>query len=75
MRVRLNTEIDRYEYLTILQEDERLSTYVPLWSLAWGANMNIQYCTAAGFLSYISKYVPKPEPSGAVADNDAHIVV
>ena len=71
MRVRLNTEVDRYEYLTILQEDERLSTYVPLWSLAWGANMNIQYCTAAGFLSYISKYVPKPEPSGAVADNEA----
>jgi len=70
MRVRLNTEIDRYEYLTVLKEDERLSTYVPLWSLAWGANMNIQYCTAAGFLSYISKYVPKPEPSGAVADNE-----
>ena len=47
-RVALNVETDRYEYLTILEEDERLSTYIPLWLLAWGANMNIQYCTAAG---------------------------
>ena len=67
----LDTEADRYEYTTILKEDERLSTYVPLWLLAWGANMNIQYCTAASFLSYIAKYVPKPETSGMVADNEA----
>ena len=52
-------------------EDERLSPYIPEWLLAWGANMNIQFCTAAGFLGYISKYVPKPEPSGAVADTEA----
>ena len=50
----LNAETDRYEYRTELAEDQRLSPYIPLWSLAWGANMNIQYCTAAGFLGYIS---------------------
>ena len=66
--VRLNDESQRYEYRTEKKEDERLSPYVPLWSLAWGANMNIQFCTAAGFLGYISKYVPKPEPSGLVED-------
>ena len=71
VRCKLDTEADRYEYTTILKEDERLSTYVPLWLLAWGANMNIQYCTAASFLSYIAKYVPKPETSGMVADNEA----
>ena len=66
--LRLNDESQRYEYRTEKKEDERLSPYVPLWSLAWGANMNIQFCTAAGFLGYISKYVPKPEPSGLVED-------
>jgi hypothetical protein len=70
-RVRLNTTTDRYEYRAELKEDERLSTYIPLWIAAWGANMNIQFCTAAGFLGYISKYVPKPEPSAAVADTEA----
>ena len=68
VRVWRNPETDRYEYRTELPEDERLSPYLPLWSLAWGANMNIQFCTAAGFLGYISKYVPKPEPSGTVED-------
>ena len=49
------TETDRYIYRTTHTEDQRLSTYVPVWLLAWGANMNIQYCTTAGFLNYISK--------------------
>lgn len=55
----LNPETDRYEYRCTEEEDRRLSPYVALWSLAWGAGMNIQRCTSAGFLSYISKYVTK----------------
>ena len=51
----LDPTSDRYIYRADEEEDRRLSTYVPLWLLAWGANMNIQYCTTAGFLSYISK--------------------
>ena len=39
--------------------------------LAWGGGMNIQYCTTAGFLSYISKYITKPEPYGTVTDTDS----
>ena len=67
-KVLMNDVTHRYEYRTERKEDERISPYVPLWVLAWGANMNIQFCTAAGFLGYISKYVPKPEPSGLVED-------
>jgi hypothetical protein len=55
----LNTDTNRYDYKSTLEEDTRLSPYVPLWFLAWGAGMNIQRCTDAGFLSYISKYVTK----------------
>ena len=39
--------------------------------LAWGGGMNIQYCTTAGFLSYMSKYITKPEPYGTVTDTDS----
>ena len=52
----------------MLAEDDRLSPYVPLWLLATGASMNVQYCTTAGFLSYIAKYVTKPEPHGVITD-------
>ena len=51
----LEPESERYIYRTDEEEDQRLSTFVPLWLLAWGANMNVQYCTTAGFLSYIAK--------------------
>ena len=54
---RFNVDKDRYEYTCEHDDDERLSPYVPLWLLAWGASMNVQYCTSAGFLSYIAKYV------------------
>ena len=30
--------------------------------------MNIQFCTTAGFLSYIAKYVTKAEPHGLIGD-------
>ena len=33
--------------------------------------MNVQYCTSAGFLSYISKYVCKPEPHDIIGDSEA----
>jgi len=56
-------------YRTELKENQRISPYIPLWLLAWGANMNIQYMTASSFLSYISKYIPKPEPSARVEDS------
>jgi len=52
-----------------LPEDQRLSPYVPLWLMAWGASMNIQFCTTAAFLSYIAKYVTKPEPYGVLPTN------
>ena len=65
-----NISTDRYEIRSDQPEDQRLSPYVPLWLLAWGASMNVQYCTGAGFLSYIAKYVTKPEPYGTLADND-----
>ena len=61
----LDVETDRYEYRCSEEEDSRLSPYVPLWSLAWGAAMNIQRCTGPAFLSYISKYVTKIEPYGS----------
>ena len=32
--------------------------------------MNEQYCTSAGFLSYIAKYVCKIEPHGLIQDSD-----
>ena len=48
-------ETNRYMYKCEECEDERLSPYVPEWLLAWGANMNVQLCDAALFLSYISK--------------------
>ena len=67
-RVQLDEQGERYEYRAELEEDVRISPYVPLWLLAWGANMNIQFMTATSFLSYISKYVPKPEPSTRVED-------
>ena len=69
--VKYNVTTDRYEVRADEPEDQRLSPYVPLWLLAWGASMNVQFCTSAGFLSYIAKYVTKPEPYGALADNDA----
>ena len=60
----LDSKTDRYIYRTDEEEDRRLSTYVPLWLLAWGANMNVQYCTTAGFLSYIAKCAPpRPPPA------------
>ena len=49
-----NISTDRYEIRSDQPEDQRLSPYVPLWLLAWGASMNVQYCTGAGFLSYIA---------------------
>ena len=55
-------ETERYIYQTDVEEDRRLSTYVPLMLLAWGANMNAQYCTTSGFLSYIAKCAPRPSP-------------
>jgi len=69
----LNVETDRYDQECYEEEDERLSTYEPLWLwlLAWGRGMNIQYCTSAGFLSYIAKYICKPEPHGALYDTEA----
>ena len=74
LRLRKNEEEDRYEYRIECEEDARISPYIPEWLLVWGANMNIQYCTSGGFLSYISKYVCKPEPSGLVPDMDSHAV-
>jgi len=71
LRLRKNEEEDRYEYRIECEEDARISPYIPEWLLVWGANMNIQYCTSGGFLSYISKYVCKPEPSGLVPDTDS----
>jgi len=64
-KTELNVETDRYEYRCTEEEDSRLSPYVPLWSLAWGAAMNIQRCTGPAFLSYIAKYVTKIEPYGS----------
>ena len=73
--VSLDLETDRYIYRTghkdTNPEDLKLSPYIPLWLLAWGANMNIQFCTTAGFLAYISKYVTKPEPSATLPDSAA----
>jgi hypothetical protein len=62
---------DRYVYRADLEEDQRLSPYVPLWLLATGASMNIQFCTTAGFLSYIAKYVCKAEPHQVICDSEA----
>ena len=53
----LNTTTDRWDNECYEPEDGRLSPYVPLWLLASGASMNIQFCTTAGFLSYIAKCV------------------
>ena len=64
-----NSSTDRYNQACFEPEDARLSPYVPLWLLAWGGSMNIQYCTGSGFLSYIAKYICKPEPHGALYDN------
>ena len=66
----LSAETNRYEYRTEQPEDQWLSPYVPLWLLATGASMNMQYCTTAGFLSYIAKYVCKPEPHDIIGDSD-----
>ena len=57
---------DRWDQECFEEEDTQLSTYVPLWLLALGACMNIQYCTTSGFLSYIAKYISKPEPYGTL---------
>jgi len=54
----LNPETARWDVECYEEEDGRLSPYVPLWLLASGASMNVQFCTSAGFLSYIAKYVP-----------------
>ena len=40
----LNDETKKYEYPCIEEEDTRISPYVPLWLLAWGANINVQFC-------------------------------
>ena len=32
--------------------------------------MQIQFCTTTGFLSYIAKYISKPEPYGTMYDNE-----
>ena len=69
--LRQNADTGRYEYSTQFLEDQRLSPYVPLWLMAWGASINIQFCTTAAFLSYIAKYVTKPEPYGVLQDTDA----
>ena len=69
-RTTFNTEADRYEYSCEAEEDVRISPYVPIWTLAWGAGSNIQRCSGATFLGYISKYITKPEPYGSVADTD-----
>ena len=52
----INPGTDRYEYRAELEEDVRISPYVPLWLLAWGANMNIQFMTASSFLSNYERY-------------------
>ena len=49
--------------------DGKLSPYVPEWLLAWGANINIQYCSSAHFLSYIAKYISKIEPYAMISDS------
>ena len=38
--------------------------------LVAGACMNIQRMDDAVFLSYIAKYITKPEPNGILADTD-----
>ena len=67
----LNVATDRWDQECFEEEDGRLSPYVTEWLLASGASMNIQFCTTAGFLSYIAKYITKPEPYGTLADNAA----
>ena len=69
--VSLNHTTGRHEYEAVEPEDQKISPYVPEWLLAWGANMNVQYLTNTAFLSYIAKYVAKPEPSGLVVDTEA----
>jgi hypothetical protein len=39
---RLDAESDIYLYPCVEPEDQRLSPYVAMWLLAWGASMNIQ---------------------------------
>jgi hypothetical protein len=51
----LSLDTDRYIYRCEHEEDRRLSPYVAEWLLAWGASINVQWCTGAAFLSYISK--------------------
>lgn len=52
----LDPATDRYTYeMRVPADDDRLSPYVPLWLLAWGASINVQFCTSAGFLNYIAK--------------------
>jgi len=63
-----NDDTGRFEYVATEPEDTKLSPYVTEWLLAWGANINVQYCTTAHFLSYIAKYVTKPEPNGLASD-------
>ena len=67
---RLNLDTQRYQYTCLEKEDEIISPYIPEWLLAWGAQMNIQYCTGAGFLSYIAKYITKAEPHAMINDNE-----
>ena len=51
---------DRYVYKCYLEEDRRLSPYIPVWLLAWGASMNIQYCTGPGAARTSNKCLPVP---------------
>lgn len=68
---RLNVKEQRFEYGTVEAEDQCLSPYVPEWLLAWGAQINVQYCTGPGFLSYITKYITKEELNCMISDTDA----
>ena len=66
-----NKDLDRNEYVKFDDIDTRLSPYVPEWLFSWGANMNIQLCKTSGFISYIAKYITKPEPYGIVRNTEA----
>ena len=68
----LEPETERYIYRTDVEEDQRLSTYVPLMLLAWGANMNVQYCTTSGFLSYIAKCSFRHSPTALTRHHTPH---
>ena len=62
----------RYNYKRTKEADRWRSPYnaVILW--IWRAHMNIQYCTSAGLVSYVSKYVAKPEPKNLYNTQENH---